>query len=409
MGFIIKNNILNMYNEEGETDIVIPDNVTKIMGSVFRSNKNLKSVVIPEGMTTIEPAVFYGCVNLEKIVLPKSVEKIRSDAFYGTKWLEEKRKENPFVIVNDILIDCKNCEGDIIIPEGVKVIASGTFHYCQNITGIVMPESVLKIDMFAFYGIESLKSIVIPKNVIEIEENAFLNCINLENIVIPDSVRNIGFDAFKGTKWFEEKKKENDFVILNDILIYASTYEREVKIPEEINIISDGAFFNCDNLKVAILPENFIEIGCSFDVNVIIVLIKKDVKMKVKLLNSWDLQKQYLKQFMIDKTEENFAMIEQEYYKIITALLMLLSDSDKNGIYADFIKLNIEKTVKYLIDMEDIENLIKLLPFGFVTAENIDKLVIYANEKKQTEMQIKLMNYKCDVIGYKDIFDEFKI
>ena len=89
MGFQIKNKMLMQYIDEGETDVVIPDNVTKISGSAFEGCKRVQSVIIPDGVTSIGISAFKECSSLRSVTIPDSVIDIGSKAFYGTPFLEK--------------------------------------------------------------------------------------------------------------------------------------------------------------------------------------------------------------------------------------------------------------------------------------------------------------------------------
>jgi hypothetical protein len=108
----------------------------------------------------------------------------------------------------------------VVIPEGVKVIRSGAFWGCQNLSSIVFLASVTSIEggVFSETGITSfvipewmtvipprlfvdcgkLTSITLPAGITEIRESAFLGCSNLAEVIIPDSVQTIKIwgDAF---------------------------------------------------------------------------------------------------------------------------------------------------------------------------------------------------------------------
>lgn len=175
---------------------------------------------------------------MEDITIPNSVKDIGEWAFYGTKWLEKKEKENPLVVVNNIVIHGKNCEGQVVIPSGVT-----------------------KITESAFRGGEKITEIVIPDTVTSIGYQAFNNCSNLENIIIPDSVNSIGTNVFDGTKWRENKKEENSLLIVNDILIEAFHVNAEnVVVPEGVTRIEENAF-HAHGAKTIVLPESLKTIG----------------------------------------------------------------------------------------------------------------------------------------------------
>lgn len=193
--FVIVNNIL-IDAQTCTGDVIIPDSVTSIGNSVFRGCTGLTSITLPDSVTTIGYEAFHSCENLASINIPDSVTSIGDSAFFGTAWLEAKRKENPLVIVNNILIDGKACEGDIVIPNGVTNIQSYTFYSCVSLKSVTIPNSVTTIGYNAFLGCESLASINIPDSLTSIGYNAFYGCSSLTSITIPDSVTYIGHSTF---------------------------------------------------------------------------------------------------------------------------------------------------------------------------------------------------------------------
>jgi len=243
------------YNHTNLMYVEIPDSVTAIETHAFFGCERLASIVIPDSVTSIGDLVFYNCTNLEDVTISKKLTSIGRMVFGGTPWLENKRAENPFVVVNDILIDGTTCSGDIVIPDNVKTIATRAFEGCSDITGVKIPEGVVSI-----------------------EDKAFYNCLNLTEIEIPDSITNVGGWAFCETPWLENKRAENPLVIDGDILISGFTLEGDVvipsgvkiiagtafsysalesvKIPDTVSVIGDHAFYWCENLSDVTIPES---------------------------------------------------------------------------------------------------------------------------------------------------------
>ncbi|MDE5771761.1 MAG: leucine-rich repeat protein [Ruminococcus sp.] len=144
---------------KGLTTVNIPDSVEHIGLDTFGFCSSLKSIKLSDNLTSIGDYAFYGCSNLTSIEIPKSLTKIGSFAFYRTLWLEEKRQENPLVIVNEILIDGENCSGDISIPDGVKTIGYSAFAGNSDLISITIPDSVTSIGKNSFVTCSELKEI----------------------------------------------------------------------------------------------------------------------------------------------------------------------------------------------------------------------------------------------------------
>ena len=258
-------------------NVTIPEGVKTIGVDAFRECPSLTTITLPNGVTSIGGNAFYSCTSLTDITIPDSVTDFGSQVFDGTKWLENKQKENPLVIINNILIDGKNSEGIVVIPDGVIKIVDNAFGGCGNLTSVVIPNSVTSIEDYAFISCSNLKSITIPNSITNIPQYTFTFCQNLKtvyyfgteeewnNITIEDSY----CPLIKAQKYYnmgdyESKDLDNETV---EITKYNGS-AAELEIPPEINgkkvtSIGESAFEKCTSLKNVIIPEGVTDIGFS--------------------------------------------------------------------------------------------------------------------------------------------------
>ena len=110
--FIIEDGILTGYNGN-DTDVVIPDGVTKIEGYAFSYNESLKSVVIPNSVTCIGFSSFDGCVSLETVTIGNSLTTVSDNAFY----------------------ECKSLK-NITLPSSLTAIGSMAFYGCLSLKNV---------------------------------------------------------------------------------------------------------------------------------------------------------------------------------------------------------------------------------------------------------------------------------
>ena len=139
-------------------EVTIPGSITKISHDAFQGCKELTELIISEGVEYIESNAFEGCEKLSSIKFPKSIVNIGQLAFDGTEWLRNEQKRSDFVIVNGILIYAEITSEEIFIPNTVRCIGDGVYNDCYNITSITIPDSVNRIGE-AFDGCLKLKNI----------------------------------------------------------------------------------------------------------------------------------------------------------------------------------------------------------------------------------------------------------
>ncbi|MDE6780509.1 MAG: leucine-rich repeat protein [Ruminococcus sp.] len=147
----------------------------------------------------------------------------------------------------------------IKIPDSVTYIGMGAFLNCGHLTSIEIPNSVTYIGNGAFMHC-IFTSVKIPDSVTYIGDGAFGECENLTSIEIPDSVTYIGTGAFDNTPWLDEKLYENQFLIINNILIGVSYCPSDVVIPDNVTGVA-GAFWREYNLKSVKIPDSVTYIG----------------------------------------------------------------------------------------------------------------------------------------------------
>lgn len=205
----------------------LPAKLTAMSKYAFKDCKSLEEIVLPETMEEIGEGVFEGCENLKKITIPETVRWIAGNAFAGTPWLEEQRKADPLVIVNSVVIDGSECEGEVIIPDNIESICADAFEDNAAITKIAMPNSIHDIREGAFRNCTALTDITLPNCFFfdEIEEEVFAGCTSLKEISLPSRITEIGESAFSGC-----------------------TALQSVEIPPDVKQIRDRAFMNCTQL-----------------------------------------------------------------------------------------------------------------------------------------------------------------
>lgn len=74
---------------------------------------------------------------------------------------------------------------EIVIPDGVTVIGSYSFSYCDKLKSVTIPGSVKTVGSLAFISCTSLKNLTILSKIVYVMDSAFRNCNALEYVYLP--------------------------------------------------------------------------------------------------------------------------------------------------------------------------------------------------------------------------------
>ncbi|AKN34126.1 leucine rich repeats containing protein [Clostridium carboxidivorans P7] len=222
----------NCFNECIALETFDFSNVKFIGVSAFSSCNSLKNIYLNENTYAASHA-FEDCANLKEIILSGEGLKYGSYAFSGCTAINAIYIGNRKYITDEYLVIFKRN-----IPDIVKSIYNSAMS-CFNIDE--------NLSLFRYINKGSL--IHIPKGIKRIEREVFKDAMNLKEVYISEDVEYIGERAFYNTMWLEKQKSITPIVIVNNILIDASSCHGNVLIPEYVKIVSGWAFVNCYDLR----------------------------------------------------------------------------------------------------------------------------------------------------------------
>lgn len=244
------------------TDLVIPNNILTIHGSLFRNCTSLKSLTIGSRVTRVGANAFDGCSNLSTIVFSKSTTTYEWRAFYGTGIKELTITKN---IANNnsgayIFGGCRELT-NVIIQDDVTIIPVGMFGNVTKLVNIIIPESVTSIGDSAFSGCFALQNIDMHDGITNIGGSVFCNCMSLAEITIPKGTTEIKGSVFDGCKSLKKVNMHNDITSIGRHAFKDCHALETLTLPKNLTTIGNEAFWYCHSLKYIDIPEGVKNIG----------------------------------------------------------------------------------------------------------------------------------------------------
>jgi hypothetical protein len=240
--------------------ITMPNTVTSLgpfvqpgfTASTFYSCQNITNIVLSNTLTSIPSFAFYNCNKLTGVTIPDSVTGIGDSAFSLCTNVKSLNLGNGLTSIGYAAFSfLYNMTGTLIIPNSVTTIGSAAFSNCTGITNMVLSNSLTGIPNFMIGNCSSLKSLTIPNSVTGIDVSPFQGCISLTGIIVDTSNPSYSSDIY-GVLYNKNKSSLN---------VYPIGRSGSFVIPNSVDSLNDGSFFQCSNLTSVIIPDSVTYIG----------------------------------------------------------------------------------------------------------------------------------------------------
>jgi hypothetical protein len=335
MAFKIENGVLVKYTEEnGVTDVVIPDEVTEIGEEAFSRCNNIVSVSISENVQKIGKYAFSFCERLEKVNIPHGVKIIEISTFYSCKSLKSIDIPDSVTEISDFAFRESGLES-VTIPDSVVKIGYEAFMKCKSLKSVSLGKSLKELGGGSFEQ-TAISSIVIPENVTRIISGDFALCPNLESVTFLGGVPQLDTTHFRNCKLKYLSVKNCDVYF--------------IKSPDECKYAS-----NDEKLRVYIYHSPYL-------------FVNNDIRNNMYFMTSGD-----------------YSVKCWKYFKWAYAAAKYIHDGDEEA--RNYIKKSLSNLVKTYISFGDAYVISILAESNeFFTKKNISKFIDMANESGNSKI-----------------------
>lgn len=161
---------------------------------------------------------------------------------------------------------------EVTIEDGVEEIKKYAFYYCRYLRKVKLPATLKSVGLWAFWKSLSLSSIYIPASLTDLDERAFNEGGMMAYEVSPDNPVYSSEDGIMFNKdktellHFPAKKYVESYSIPITVekigkFAFASNQLNEVIFHDKLLSIDDNAFFLCENLAKADVPNSVEFVG----------------------------------------------------------------------------------------------------------------------------------------------------
>lgn len=251
-------------------EIEFCDTLEDIQYCAFKNCTSLTRIVLPNNLRFLGSWAFENCSNLNDIsILSDKIEGIGNAAFSGTAFYNNSENwTNEVLYIGNYLISANTVlEGTYIVKDNTRVVADQAFKGCNKITEINLPDSVKFIGENSFESCYNLEKITLSKEIISFGRYAFKGC-NIKIVYYNGEIEDwLKYNCFTEPIYLNTGELDrNEYAENNPCGGGADLYINGEKltnllIPDNISIINNAAFYNCDSIEEVIVSENVTHIG----------------------------------------------------------------------------------------------------------------------------------------------------
>ena len=227
------------------------DDSKMMFGELFADSKaTLKELNFAEGVVSLPDGCLTGLDAVERVSLPSTLERFGDNDLRHLANVEEGMWIEQGWVIGYI----GTASGTVVIPEGVKGIASYAFEGQSLLDRVSLPASLRYVGVNAFKLCTNLEEISLPDGVERIEDGAFKNCTYAQTLSLPTTLREIGDGAFENCTSLAGVTLPDGVADIGEAAFSNCWRMMSVAIPTSVMNVGAGAFLDCRRLTGVTVP-----------------------------------------------------------------------------------------------------------------------------------------------------------
>ena len=215
--------------------------------------KELEIGWLDEPLSNVFSNVYASVTNVTFAPVLRDLPK---DAFDGCGELAVSQKDG-FVTYNGWLLGyIGEAPAEVVVPEGVKGIASFAFEGQAWLERVTLPSTLRYIGANAFRACTSLECVELPEGLVSVGDGAFRDCTWMQEVAFPESLETIGDLAFGNCSMLEGIECRDGLLVIGEGAFSNCWRMLSVALPASVDEIGARAFYNCKNLLGVTVPAH---------------------------------------------------------------------------------------------------------------------------------------------------------
>lgn len=212
---------MSLFSNEGIMHIELPSGLERIEDYAL-AYAGIDELIMPDSVVEVQGSICYECPNLKRVVISDSLKELGQQAgwncFYG----------------------CENLD-DVTLGSSLEIIGNGCFAY-SKIESIYIPASVKQINYAAFAACSELSQVTGCTGLEQLNRMSFAQDGKLTSFPLDasDSYRYISSEAFSDTPYQPTKPSYMDVSDSGDFVVYDASlvFEGDVLYSEAYQVLN---------------------------------------------------------------------------------------------------------------------------------------------------------------------------